>query len=72
MLKAIRRESRERSGGCSSRREREGSAITVRVWWMLKMISHGVEISIAGGVEKMVRVESLMLLVLLIHQVTIA
>ena len=32
--------------GCSSR--------SVRVWWMLTMNSHGVEISIAGCVEEMV------------------
>ena len=45
---------RERSGWCSSRRvlvqltESEG-------WWMGDDDSHGVEISIAGGVRKMVR-----------------
>jgi len=35
------------SCGCSSLR--------VRGWWMLTMDSHGVEISIAGCVEEMVR-----------------
>jgi len=34
-------------GGCSSLR--------VRGWWMLTVNSHGVEISIAGYVEEMVR-----------------
>ena len=38
---------RERSGWCSSRRVRGGGWAT--------MISNGVEISIAGGVRKMVR-----------------
>jgi len=33
--------------GCSSR--------GVRLWWMLTMNSHGVEISIAGCVREMVR-----------------
>src|SRR6195952_313010 len=36
-------------GGCSSRR--------VRGWTWLTMISRGVEISIAGGVEEMVRAQ---------------
>ena len=37
----------EVGGGCSS--------LGVLGWWMLTMISHGVEISIAGGVVEMVR-----------------
>ena len=47
---------RERSGWCSSRRvlvqltERAG-------WWIGDDDSHGVEISIAGGVRKMVRAQ---------------
>ena len=45
---------RERSGWCSSRR------VPVQLtesagWWMGDDDSHGVEISIAGGVRKMVR-----------------
>ena len=45
---------RERSGWCSSRR------VLVQLtesawWWMGDDDSHGVEISIAGGVRKMVR-----------------
>ena len=45
---------RERSGWCSSRR------VLVQLtesagWWMGGDDSHGVEISIAGGVRKMVR-----------------
>ena len=45
---------RERSGRCSSRR------VLVQLtesagWWMGDDDSHGVEISIAGGVRKMVR-----------------
>jgi len=36
-----------RRGGCSSLR--------VQGWWVVKMKFHGVEISIAGCVEKMVR-----------------
>jgi len=31
------------------------SSLRVRGWWMLTMNSHGVEISIAGCVEEMVR-----------------
>jgi len=30
-------------------------SLRVRGWWMLTKNSHGMEISIAGGVEKMVR-----------------
>ena len=46
---------RERSGWCSSRK------VLVQLtesagWWMGDDDSHGVEISIAGGVRKMVRV----------------
>ena len=46
---------RERSGRCSLRR------VLVQLtesagWWMGDNDSHGVEISIAGGVRKMVRV----------------
>ena len=45
---------RARSGWCSSRR------VLVQLtesagWWMGDVDSHGVEISIAGGVRKMVR-----------------
>jgi len=43
MIREVRRE----WGGCSSWR--------VQVWWMLTMNSHGIEISIAGCVEEMVR-----------------
>jgi len=31
------------------------SSLRVRGWWMLTIKSHGVEISITGGVEEMVR-----------------
>ena len=46
---------RERSGWCSSRR------VLVQLtesagWWMVDNDSHGVEISIAGGVRQMVHV----------------
>ena len=49
---------RERSGWCSSRR------VLVQLtesawWWMGDDDSHGVEISIAGGVRKMVRAQLL-------------
>ena len=42
--KDMRREVRQ-EGGCSS--------LTVRGWWMLRMNSHGFEISIAGYVVEM-------------------
>jgi len=50
MIREVRREGEGAAhgeGGCSSLR--------VRWWWMLTMNSHGVEISIAGCVEEMVR-----------------
>ena len=45
---------RERSGWCSSRRV-PGSSLRVRGGGWVTMNSHGVEISIAGGVVEMVR-----------------
>ena len=45
---------RERSGWCSSRRV-PGSSLRVRGAGWVTMNSHGVEISIAGGVRKVVR-----------------
>jgi len=36
------------------------STLRVRWWWMLTMNSHGIEISIAGCVEEMVRNPNLM------------
>ena len=36
------------------------SSLKVRWWWMLTINSHGVEISIAGWVEEMVRDPNLM------------
>ena len=55
MFRTIRRESGERSGGCSSPRVLKGSSLRVQVWWMLMITSHSIEISIAGGVGEMVR-----------------
>jgi len=34
------------------------SSLRVRWWWMLTMNSHGVEISIAGCVDEMVRTQN--------------
>src|ERR1700712_1475656 len=61
----IRRETEGRGGGNRSpprpKPSEEGrggggcSSLRVRWWWWLTMISHGVEISIGGGVEEMVR-----------------
>ena len=49
----------ERSGWCSSWRVGKGSSLRVRGGMWLTMISHGVEISIAGGLRKMVRAQRL-------------
>ena len=46
---------RERSGWCSSRRVLAQLTGSAR-WWVGDDDSHGVEISIAGGVGEMVRV----------------
>ena len=45
---------RERCGWCSSRRVRRGSSLRVLGGGWVKMNSHDVEISIAGGVRKLV------------------
>ena len=52
--KDMMREVRPERGG-SAHGECVCSTLRVRGWWMLTMNSHGVEISIAGCVEEMVR-----------------
>jgi len=52
--KPIIREVR-RAGGGAAQEECGYSSLRVRGWWMLTMNSHGIEISIAGCVEEMVR-----------------
>jgi len=42
-------------GGGAAHGECRCSSLRVRCWWMLTINSHGVEISIAGCVEEMVR-----------------
>ena len=42
-------------GGGAAHRECGCSSLRVREWWMLTRNSHGIEISIAGGVQEMVR-----------------
>jgi len=49
----IREVRREEEGGAHG--ECGCSSLRVRGWWMWTMNSHGVEISIAGCVEEMVR-----------------
>ena len=50
MMREVRRE-----GEGAAQGECGCSSVRVRWWWMLTMNSHGVEISIAGCVEEMVR-----------------
>jgi len=50
MLREVRRKGRG-----ATHRECRCSSLRVRGWWMLTINSHGVEISIAGCIEEMVR-----------------
>ena len=55
MIREVRREGRG-----AAHREYRCSSLRVRCWWMLTTNPHGVEISIAGCVEEMVRGPNLM------------
>jgi len=50
MIREVRRE-----GEGAAHSECGCSSLRVRWWWMLTINSHGVEISIAGCVEEMIR-----------------